>query len=331
MHIPDAVLSTPVMAVSGAVGVLGFGYALSRLKSSLGERLPVLMGLMSASLFAAQMVNFPVFPGISGHLLGGVLAAVLLGPWAGAVVVGAVLIVQCLLFADGGLLALGANFVNMGLIGSVLGYAVYAPVRRAIGGPSGVLVGSMVAAWFSVIMAACALSVELAASVGFASFLPILGWMTLVHAAIGLGEAIITGLILQPILLVRPDFVHGEPHEGSKPVRWGQVAVLGLVVSLAVAAFLAPWASESPDGFEYVAGKLRVVSDDEAEPAVESPMPDYQMPGLPNLKLATAAAGMVGTLIVFGFGLTLARSFERRIPPGEPRAALPGGVGSDAT
>ncbi len=294
----------------------------------------MLMGMMSAFLFAAQMVNFPVFPGISGHLLGGVLAAVLLGPWAGAVVVGSVLIVQCLLFADGGLLALGANFVNMGLIGSVLGYAVYAPVRRLIGGPTGVLVGAMIAAWFSVIVAAGAVSIELAASVGGASFLPILGWMTLVHAAIGLGEALITGLVLQPILLVRPDFVHDVESDmgaGSKPVRLGQLVVSGLVVSLAVASFLAPWASESPDGFEYVAGKLQVASGQEQDPALASPMPDYQMPGLPNLKVATAAAGAVGTLIVFGFGLMLARSFARRVPPnGSPRSALPGGMGSDA-
>ena len=97
------------------------------------------MGMMAAFVFAAQMVNFPVGPGVSGHLLGGVLAAVVLGPWAGAVVIAAVLLVQCFLFGDGGLTALGANFVNMGLIGSVGGYAIYAPIRRAIGGRSGVI------------------------------------------------------------------------------------------------------------------------------------------------------------------------------------------------
>ncbi len=141
MHIPDAVLAPQVVAATGVVGAAGFGLGLRRLKSELGERTTVLMGIMSAFVFAAQMVNFPVGPGVSGHLLGGVLAAVMLGPWAGAGVIGAVLIVQCLLFGDGGLTALGANFVNMGLIGSVGGYAIYAPIRRAIGGRRGVLSG----------------------------------------------------------------------------------------------------------------------------------------------------------------------------------------------
>src|SRR5436305_151416 len=155
MHIPNAVLDPKVAAVTGAIGAAGLVYGLRALEKRLGERTTVLMGTMAAFVFAAQMVNFPLGPlAVSGHLIGGVLAAVMLGPWAGAVVMAAVLIVQCLLFGDGGLMALGANFVNMGLIGSVLGYAIYAPVRRAIGGRAGVIVGAMVAAWFSVLLAA---------------------------------------------------------------------------------------------------------------------------------------------------------------------------------
>ena len=130
------------------------------------KRTTVLMGIMAAFVFAAQMVKFPVAPGVAGHLLGGVLAAVMLGPWAGAGVIGAVLIVQCLLFGDGGLTALGANFVNLGLIGSVGGYAIYAPLRRGLGGRTGVLLGAMAAAWFSVLLSAGALAVELAEESG---------------------------------------------------------------------------------------------------------------------------------------------------------------------
>ena len=115
MHIPDAVLSPAVASATSLVGVGGLMTCLWKLRSQLGERTPVLMGTMSAFVFAAQMVNFPLFPlPVSGHLLGGVLSAVLLGPWAGAVVIAAVLIVQCLLFGDGGITALGANFLNMG-------------------------------------------------------------------------------------------------------------------------------------------------------------------------------------------------------------------------
>src|ERR1700741_5275975 len=121
MHIPDAVLDPKVAAATGAVAAAGLLFGLRRLERELGERTTVLMGTMSAFVFAAQMVNFPVWFGVSGHLLGGVLSAVLLGPWAGAVVIATVLIVQCFLFHDGGLTALGANFINMGLIGSVAG------------------------------------------------------------------------------------------------------------------------------------------------------------------------------------------------------------------
>src|SRR3954467_12399268 len=177
MHIPDAVLDPRVAAATGGLAAAGLLVGLRKLERLLGERTTVLMGTMSAFVFAAQMVNFPMFPlPISGHLLGGVLSAVLLGPWAGAVVIATVLIVQCLLFGDGGVTTLGANFVNMGLIGAVGGYAIYAPLRRAIGGRAGILVGGMAAAWFSVILASGAFAIELAASGSRADFLNVLGW-----------------------------------------------------------------------------------------------------------------------------------------------------------
>jgi cobalt/nickel transport system permease protein len=207
MHVPDGVLSPQVAAATGVVAAAGLGYGLRTLRAKLRERTTVLMGTMAAFVFAAQMVNFPLFPlPISGHLLGGVLAAVVLGPWAGAVVIAAVLIVQCFLFADGGLTALGANFVNMGLIGAVGGHAIYAPIRRGIRGKAGVLLGAMAAAWFSVILASGAFAVELAFSARV-NFPRVLGWMTLVHAGIGLGEAIITGLVVRFLLLLRPDLI----------------------------------------------------------------------------------------------------------------------------
>src|SRR6516225_8549186 len=140
MHIPDGVLAPQVAATTGVLAFGGLIYGLRRLQHLLRDRTTVLMGSMSAFVFAAQMVNFPLFPlPISGHLLGGVLSAVLLGPWAGAVVIAAVLIVQCLLFGEGGLTALGANFVNMGLVGALGGYAIYASIRRLMRGEAGVL------------------------------------------------------------------------------------------------------------------------------------------------------------------------------------------------
>jgi cobalt/nickel transport system permease protein len=318
MHIPDAVLDPKVALATSVIAAGGLSFAIWKLRDLLQERTTVLMGSMAAFVFAAQMVNFPLSMFLipaSGHLLGGVLAAVLLGPWAGAAVIAAVLLVQCFLFQDGGLTALGANFVNMGLIGSMGGYAIYAPIRRAIGGQRGILIGAMAAAWFSVILASGAFSVELAASGRWSSFVDVLGWMTLVHAAIGVGEALITGMVVRFVLLTRPDLIDGGLQADiSKPVGWSGFGLGALGVAVAVAIFLAPLASEYPDGLEFVGGeKVKFLPSEENAPAPKIPalIPDYEMPGLSKSKsLATAAAGVVGTLVVFGVGLGLARTVD---------------------
>src|SRR4051812_35925880 len=293
MHIPDAVLAPEVAALTGVVAAAGFGYGLKRLERGLGERTTVLMGIMAAFVFAAQMVKFPVAAGVAGHLLGGVLAAVMLGPWAGAGVIGAVLIVQCFLFGDGGLTALGANFVNLGLIGAVGGYAIYAPIRRGLGGRAGILLGAMAAAWFSVILAAGAFAVELAASGRWADFPRVLGWMALVHAGIGLGEALITGMVLRFLLLTRPDLVgDAEPGVSSGVRRWAEVVVAGLAIALAVAVFVAPWASTAPDGLEWVSRRLGLATPDPPS-VVPAPFPGYEVLGLQGrVGVATAVAGL---------------------------------------
>ncbi len=323
MHISNALLDPRVAAATGAIGASGLLYGVRTLEKRLGERTTVLMGTMAAFVFAAQMVNFPLGPLlVSGHLLGGVLAAVMLGPWAGAVVIAAVLIVQCLLFGDGGLMALGANFVNMGLIGAVGGYAIYAPIRRALGGRTGVIFGAMVAAWVSVILAAGAFSIELAASGRRNDFLQVLSWMTLVHAAIGVGEAIITGLVLKFILTTRPDLVY-EPEAADLAATpaswlkgWLQVAVAGLAIAMAVGIFLAPFASKHDDGLEFVGNKLGFLPQEDA-PLLPALIPDYEFPGLRqvSLKGATAAAGALGTVIVFamatGLSVAMARAGRR--------------------
>lgn len=311
MHIPDGLLSPAVCATTGLVAAAGLGYGLHRLNREHAERTTVLMGVMASFVFAAQMVNFPVGPGVSGHLIGGALAAVMLGPWAGAVVLAVVLVAQCLAFGDGGITALGANFLNLGLIGAVGGHAIYAPLARLLGGRKGVLIAAMVAAWFSVILASAALALEIAAS-GRLSELPrALAWLTLVHAAIGLGEAIITGLILRFVLLTRPDFIPGR--EGTAPTRGarlGQVALAGLGIGLAIAVFLSPLASSSPDGLEFVGAKLGLEGA-AAAPVLDAPILDYELPGVPkHLGLATAAAGFIGTLLVFAVGIALARSLS---------------------
>lgn len=316
MHIPDGVLDPRVTVATSVAAAGGLAWALRRVGDRHQDRAVVLMGSMAAFVFAAQMVNFPLGPlSISGHLMGGVLAAALVGPWAGAVVIAAVLLVQCFLFGDGGLTALGANFLNMGLVGSVLGFAIYDPLRRAIGGRAGVLVGAMAAAWFSVILASGAFAIELAASGRGFRFLDVLSWMALVHAGIGVGEAVITGLVLRSLLLTRPDLIEGAGSDlGPDPAPcagWFRTGLAGLGVALAVAIFVSPWASEHADGLETVGDWLRFLPQGD-HAIVHAPIPDYALPGLPGgAALATAAAGAVGTMVVFGVGWLLARGFAR--------------------
>ncbi|MFO0909337.1 MAG: energy-coupling factor ABC transporter permease [Isosphaeraceae bacterium] len=352
MHIFNSVLDPKVVVATSAIGAAGLAYGLRQLQRDLGERTVVLLGTMSGFVFAAQMVNFPVVI-CSGHLLGGVLAATLLGPWGGAVVIATVLVVQCLLFGDGGLAALGANFLNMGLIGSALGYVLYATIRRAIGGPAGVVLGAMLAAWLSVLLAAVAFSAELAASGRWADFVQVLTWMTLVHAVIGVGEAIITGLVLRFILSTRPDLLYNpDPRPAlnqeagsatgvaSPRPAWWRIGAAGLAVSLAVGVILAPFASEAPDGLEYVGERLNFLPADD-QPMHPVLIPDYDarsIIGVGSLRVATAIAGAIGTLVVFGVGVLLGASVGR-VPKrrgvdeltGEPVKSVAGGAPTHAS
>jgi cobalt/nickel transport system permease protein len=310
MHIPDAVLDPKVAAATGIIGLLGLGVAVKKLEHQVGDKTTVLMGTTAAFVFAAQMVTFPVGPGVSGHLLGGVLAAVLLGPWAATIVIAAVLLVQCFLFGDGGLTALGANFINMGLIGAIGGYAIFGTVRRAVGGRRGVLVAAMVAAWFSVLLASGAFAIELVASVGGAAFFRILTWMVLVHAAIGLGEAIITGSVVRFLLVRRPDLFDLPDSDAAQRshASWTRTAMGGLAIALAIAAFLAPFASKWPDGLEFVGEKTGFLSATSPSAALAVPIPEYEMPGIADAKVATALAGLIGTVVVFIAGWVMARA-----------------------
>jgi cobalt/nickel transport system permease protein len=216
MHIPDGLLDPTVAAATGALGAAGLLYAVRRLERQLGDRTTVLMGTMSAFVFAAQMVNFPVASGTSGHLIGGVLAAVLLGPWLGVIVVSVVLVVQCLLFADGGLTALGLNVVNMAIVPALGGYAIFAALRSVLPRrPSSVTVASGLAAFASVPVAAATFTLEYAlGGDGIAPIPTVLAAMVGVHVVIGVGEGILTALVISAVLAVRPDLV-----TGARPAR----------------------------------------------------------------------------------------------------------------
>ena len=207
MHIPDGFLNITTIATTYAVSAGGIGYGLREARRKLAERHVPLMGIMAAFIFAAQMLNFPIIGGTSGHLIGAALAAILLGPWAAALIMACVLIVQCLIFQDGGLLALGANVLNMGIIASFAGYYLYRATTRLMGeNGRGKFFGSFIAAWGSVFLASIACAIELAASgtVPVMVALPaIAGW----HALIGIGEGLITVAVLSLVIATRRDLL----------------------------------------------------------------------------------------------------------------------------
>lgn len=211
MHIPDGFIGPGTSVGAGAVAVAGTALAIRKAALAMDEKRVPMAGLAAAFIFAAQMLNFPVASGTSGHLLGGVLAAVLVGPWAGALCVTVVLFVQSLMFADGGLSALGLNVVNMALIGALLGYLVFAAVRRVLPKrKSSVVLAAGIAGGLAPNMAALAFVLEYAVGGnGAAPLGTVLGAMLGVHTLIGIGEGVITAMTVSSVLAVRPDLVHG--------------------------------------------------------------------------------------------------------------------------
>lgn len=207
MHIPDGFLSIPVAAAGCAVAAVGVGLAVKATNKRLDEKQIPLMGVSAAFIFAAQMLNFPIVGGTSGHFLGAALAAILLGPWAGLLVMTCVLLVQCLIFQDGGLFALGANIFNMGIVGSFVSYYIYRGVVLLFGGQRrGKLLGGGIAAWFSVVMASAACAVELSTS-GTVPLSVALPAMSGVHALIGIAEGFITATVLGLVAATRSDLL----------------------------------------------------------------------------------------------------------------------------
>jgi cobalt/nickel transport system permease protein len=302
LHIPDGFLNVAVSLVCWAITIVLVGIAVRRTQSELGERQVPLMGVMAAFIFAAQMINFPVAGGTSGHLLGGALAAVTLGPWAGMLVMAAVIGVQALLFQDGGLLAMGANILNMGLLTALIGYGLYRGVARQ---PLGVRLGvAGVAAWLSVMAGALATALQLWLS-GTVQLGVVMPAMLGVHAIIGIGEALITVAALAFIARTRPDLVAPEQYPAG-----GAGWVLGGLAAVLVVLLLAPFASADPDGLERVAEDLGFLERGQGAPY--EVIPDYTVPFLGETAVSTVVAGVIGALVVAGLLILLTRALRRR-------------------
>ncbi len=303
LHIPDGFLSPTIALFFWLLSAISIGWAVRHSENAPGTQQAPLMGIMAAFIFAAQMLNFPVAGGTSGHFLGGALAAILLGPWSGILTMTAVIAIQALLFQDGGLLAMGANIFNMGVLTALVGYGIYRIGRHWPAWPRLLMAG--IAAWSSTIGSALLTALQLWLS-GTATLRIVMPAMLGVHAFIGLGEAAITIAALRFLEQVRPDLLTDahDPSRGSAVWSWGGLAlVLGTLL-------LAPFASSHPDGLERVAQDLGFFS--LATEDTYGLLPGYTLPFLPDTRLAVILAGLLGALVVFALGFWLSKKLYKQ-------------------
>ncbi|HLO87638.1 MAG TPA: energy-coupling factor ABC transporter permease [Nostocaceae cyanobacterium] len=303
MHIPDGFVSVPVAGVTSLASMTALAVAMGRSQTDLGMRRAPILGLTTAFIFAAQMVNFPVAGGTSGHLIGATLAALVLGsPWAGMLCIATVLIIQAVLFADGGITALGANILNMGVFSVWAGWILSQTLQRLLGGSKTRLpLAAGIAAGVSVVVAAIACAIELALS-GTAPINIVLPAMTGIHILIGVGEGLITGGVLAYLAIARPDLLPGEENKFS---GW----LVPVVGTFLVAGVLSLFASAWPDGLEKVAADLGFIKlADNVRVIVPTPLADYGIEGWGAI--GNSIAGLLGAAVCFAVAFGIAKVFK---------------------
>ena len=306
MHIPDGFLSVIVSVFLWIISIVMITIALRKVKNEIGDKEVPLMGVLAAAIFAGQMLNFSVTGGTSGHLLGAAIATILLGPWTAVLVMTSVVSVQAVLFQDGGILALGANIFNMAVVGVFTSYAVFKLVQSILGKVKwGLIISGFVAAWCSILLASLACALELALS-GTSPANIAIPAMAGIHALIGIGEGLITVGALTFLYATRKDLVDRTSTKASSSRG---ILIGGSVIAI-VLAILSPLASSHPDGLEWVAEQKGFL--ETAKEALYNIMPDYTIPGINDPTLSTIAAGILGTIIVFGVAWGIARAEKRQ-------------------
>ncbi|RMB84544.1 energy-coupling factor ABC transporter permease [Streptomyces shenzhenensis] len=335
MHVPDGFIDAPTSAVTGVVAAGAIAVSLRGARRELDERTAPLAGLVAAFIFAVQMLNFPVAAGTSGHLLGGALAAILVGPYTGVLCVSVVLLMQGILFADGGLTALGVNITDMAIVTTVVSYAVFRGLLAVLPrGRRSVTVASFVAALVSVPAAAVAFTLIYA--VGGTTDVAlgkVATAMIGVHVLIGIGEAAITALTVGAVVAVRPDLVHGArglrqelklrvhgelvdapaaaapaAARTSRRTLW----ITGLVTSLVLAGFVSFYASANPDGLEKVAHDHGIDRKTEDHASADSPLADYGVKDVSDARLSGGLAGVIGVGVTVVAGSAIFWAVRRR-------------------
>lgn len=330
MHVPDGFIDAPISAATGVVAAGAIAVSLRGARRELGEeRTAPLAGLVAAFIFAVQMLNFPVAAGTSGHLLGGALAAILVGPCTGVLCVSVVLLMQGILFADGGLTALGVNITDMAITTTVVAYAVFRGLIKVLPrGRRSITAASFVAALLSVPAAALVFTLLYAlGGTTDVSLGKVATAMIGVHVLIGVGEAAITALTVGAVIAVRPDLVHGargleqrlklrvdgelvDAPRPSEPVAARDTSrrklwIGGLVASLVLAGFVSFYASSNPDGLEKVAADQGIDRQTKEHASADSPLADYGVRDVEDARLSGGLAGVigVGVTVVAGTGV----------------------------
>ncbi|MBX9398460.1 energy-coupling factor ABC transporter permease [Streptomyces sp. TRM72054] len=336
MHVPDGFINAPTSAVAGVVAAGAVAVSLRGARRELDERTAPLAGLVAAFIFAVQMLNFPVAAGTSGHLLGGALAAILVGPYTGALCISVVLLMQGLLFADGGLTALGVNITDMSIVGVAVAYVVFRALVKVLPRTRrSITAASFVAALISVPAAALA----------FTAFYAIGGTtdvaigkvataMVGVHILIGIGEAAITALTVGAVIAVRPDLVYGardlrqplklrvggelvDAPAAEAPAPAARTSrrtlwISGLATSLVLAGFVSFYASASPDGLEKVAEDKGFAQSAKEHDVADSPLADYGVKDIGNARLSGGLAGVIGVGVTVVAGSAIFWAVRRR-------------------
>ncbi|MEU0954231.1 energy-coupling factor ABC transporter permease [Streptomyces niveus] len=347
MHVPDGMINLPVSAAAGVVAAGAVAVSLRGARRELGdgplaeghgaERTAPLAGLVAAFVFAVQMLNFPVAAGTSGHLLGGALAAILVGPFTGVLCIAVVLLMQGILFADGGLTALGVNITVMGVVTVLVSYGIFRALLRVLPrGRRSVTGSAFVAALVSVPASAAAFTLLYA--IGGTTDVPIgkvLTAMVGVHVLIGIGEAAITALTVGAVIAVRPDLVHGArglaaplklrvdgelidapaapatPAPATSRSPRGLLAA-GLGTALLLAGVVSFYASANPDGLEKVAADKGFDKKVEEHAAADSPLADYGIADISDSRLSGGLAGVIGVGATVAVGSGIFYVVQRR-------------------
>ncbi|MEU4696846.1 energy-coupling factor ABC transporter permease [Nonomuraea dietziae] len=332
MHVPDGFFNAATSVSAGVVAAAGVAVCLRGAKRELDDRTAPMAGLVAAFIFAVQMLNFPVAAGTSGHLLGGALAAILVGPYTGVLCMAVVLLVQCVFFADGGVTALGINVLIMGVVTVLVGWGVFRLVTRAVRSRAGVSAGAFLAALVSVPVSALAFSALFAvggtAPVDAAAVAAAMGG---VHVLIGIGEALITTATVGAVLAVRPDLVYGARGLSAPLVLKGADGVTstvaapaasdskaaggvrpfligGIGVTLLLAGVVSFFASSDPDGLEAVAEDKGFLGQATDHPLGSWALADYgDVGGVP-----VGVAGLVGVGITLLVAAAIAYAARRR-------------------